>query len=78
MTWSFFGSCVDGNTFEISGINVWTHSWNPVASERVAVIDPLHGQNFQVRVYEITCDRGYIKFAAGEFSNCVWGFYVEK
>jgi hypothetical protein len=29
-------------------------------------------------VYELDSETGPIKFAAGEFSNGVWGFYVRE
>jgi hypothetical protein len=73
MAWKFVGSTFDGALFEISGADVWTHHWNRIASERVVVIDPHYGQEYQFGVYEIAQDGRHIKFAAGEFSNGVWG-----
>ena len=29
-------------------------------------------------VWQVEIDGQVCRFAAGEFSNCVWGFYLEK
>lgn len=73
--WNFFGHCADGQRFEIQGVNVWDHEWIDT-KERVNVKDPLYGQSFTFHIYEIVPERKKIRFATGEFSNCMRGFYL--
>lgn len=86
--WRFFASTfdsgpwmrpVDGKLEEfpmtIGAIRVWEHSWGPSLG-RVEVTDPRHHRRFQANVYEIRADGAVARFAATEFSNGVWGFFV--
>jgi hypothetical protein len=75
--WEFFGATPDGQSFQIGGLDVWKHDWRDT-KERVPVKDPLYHQDFTFRVYEIGSPDTVVAFAAGEFSNCMWGFYVRK
>jgi hypothetical protein len=77
-TWKFLGRCLAGDTFLINGVNVWSGSWQIVTGEQAYVKDPLYGQDFSFQVYTITVGEKQIKFAAGEFSNMVWGFYIPE
>jgi len=52
----------------------WTDMQAPY--EHALVIDPLYGKEKMFRIYEVTVDGRVIRFAASEFSNCVWGFYL--
>ena len=78
LTWKYIGHCVDGATFDIAGLNVWQHEWIKVAEPDAHVKDPAYGSLFKFPVYAIEADGKRILFAAGEFSNCVWGFYVPQ
>ena len=62
MTWKFETSGFDGQC-TLFGVNIFQYRWRD-CRETAAVIDPHYGTE---KV-----------FAAGEFSNCVWGFYLEK
>ena len=73
-SWTFVGSCRDGVRFEIDGLNVWDFEWRKTA--RANVKDPLYGQALEFNVYEIATRTRSIRFAAGEFSNNVWGFFA--
>jgi hypothetical protein len=75
--WQFFGATPDGHSFVIGGLDVWKHEWRDTR-ERVHVQDPLYQQDFTFHVYEIGSGDRVVTFAAGEFSNCMWGFYVRK
>jgi len=74
--WKFLGWCPDGRRFEIGGVNVWEHEWTPRDGKPARVTDPVYGAAFQFPVYEIIAGTTRVTFAAGEFSNCAWGFYV--
>ena len=76
--WRFVGVNYDEKMFLIDGINVFAHGWKSVDGEIAQVSDPLYGQARRFSVYEITEKNRTIKFAAGEFSNGVWGFYAPQ
>jgi hypothetical protein len=74
--WQHVGTCVDGGPLEIDGIDVWKYDWTPLANRTANVRDPAYGQPHEFQVYELTVENKSLLFAAGEFSNCVWGFYL--
>ena len=75
--WEFFGAAPDGQSFQIGGLDVWKHKWRDT-KEWAHVQDPRYHQDFTFHVYEIGSSDAAVTFAAGEFSNCMWGFYVRK
>lgn len=77
-TWKYIGRCVDGARLEIAGLNVWEHEWTRTSSPHAHVTDPLYGSPFEFPVYAVEASGKRVLFAAGEFSNCVWGFYVPE
>lgn len=76
--WRFAGSSSQGEAFEIQGVNVWERGWQVSPGEEAHVNDPVYGQGFIFRVFTIQDGDDTIEFAAGEFSNGVWGFYVRE
>jgi len=74
--WKFIGACSDGERFEIEKTNVWDHKWIRREGQKAEVKDPLYNQDFHFEVFQISIFNRHIVFAAGEFSNCIWGFYV--
>jgi len=72
--WKYLGTCTDGKTFIINGLNVWDYEWQN-AGEGASVVDPRYGGRKDFNIFTIETDKGILKFAAGEFSNCIWGFY---
>ena len=74
--WKFIGVCPDSQRFEIESVNVWDHKWIRQPGQTAQVKDPLYNQDFHFAVYTISALNKAIIFAAGEFSNCMWGFYV--
>lgn len=77
MAWGFVGASFDGQEFMLDGVNVWNHKWTHDIPQKAEVIDPHYGQKFQFTIWEIKTEGRTIRFAAGEFSACVWGFYKE-
>jgi len=75
--WEHIKTLVDGERFEINGMNIWNSEWKNTG-ERIQIKDPLYGKDYTFTVYEIMNEEASITFAAGEFSNCVWGIYVKK
>lgn len=55
-------------------MNSWGHTCKYIDS--VHVKDLFYGEGPVMAVYEISDDHIIVRFAAGEFSNCVWGIYL--
>jgi hypothetical protein len=75
--WEHLKTLVDGERFEINGCNIWESEWKDTG-EQIRIKDPLYGRVFTFTVYQIINEQTTVKFAAGEFSNCVWGIYLKK
>ena len=76
--WQFAGSSKEGEPFEIRGVNVWEQGWQVSPGQEAHVHDPVYGQGFVFRVYTIQDGEEKVEFAAGEFSNGVWGFFTRE
>lgn len=76
--WRYLGQSEEGGPFAIDGIDVWRHAWEAVADAKASVRDPIYDQPFTFPVYRTTLGPRTLTFAAGEFSPCVWGFYVPE
>ena len=75
-TWQHEITGVDGNTI-LFGVNIFDYKWEST-NQSVMVRDPLYGQEYKFSVYKVIINEQEYEFAAGEFSNCVWGFYILK
>lgn len=75
-TWKYKKTGFDGNC-KIFGVNIFNYNWEDTG-ERVTVVEPMHQQEHTLNVYTVIIRGKTKRFAAGEFSNCVWGFYIEK
>ncbi len=73
--WQFSGVASDTRAFLIKGLDVWAFQWWE-EGEVAEVEDPLYGQPHTFAVYTVTDGTQTVKFAAGEFSAGVWGFYL--
>lgn len=63
----------------IGGLKVWEESWRPVEGLRLIVPHPSYPQQrHAMPVYEMGDPKSPVRFAAGELSNGVWGFYVPE
>lgn len=76
MAWRFLASGTELQPVRIDGVNVWDHEWK-MSGRKADVTDPRYGQSFAFEVWSITAGTKSIQFAAGEFSNGIWGFYTE-
>jgi hypothetical protein len=74
--WIYVTHGTESTPITISGLDVWLYPWHAIGDERATVRDPLHGQPFVFRVYQITNGHRIVEFAAGEFSNGIWGFFA--
>ena len=75
-TWQHETTGFDGNTI-LFGVNIFDYEWKST-NKSVKVCDPLYGQEYKFPIYTVIINGQEREFAAGEFSNCVWGFYLLK
>jgi hypothetical protein len=75
--WRFVKTVNDGEVFEINGINIWDFKWE-VIGKKIKAKDPLYAQFYNFDVFKIQNGNVEILFAAGEFSNSVWGIYLKE
>lgn len=59
------------------GVNIFDYEWENTG-EKVEVRDPIYGQKYKFPIYRVIIKNQEYKFASGEFSNSVFGFYVQK
>ncbi len=63
--------------FELQGLKVWFESWRRVESASLILWHPAYPQQrHAMEVYEIGDPASPVRFAAGELSNGVWGFFT--
>jgi hypothetical protein len=74
--WNYVATIFDGEKFEIQGLNIWDFEWKST-DEKINIKDPLFGKNYSFDIYKIQTIANEIVFAAGEFSNNVWGIYLK-
>ncbi len=75
-TWQHEVTGVDGNV-TLFGVNIFKYKWNGTGN-RITVLDPLYHHEYEFDIYTVHINKEEKEFAAGEFSNCVWGFYLLK
>jgi len=74
--WRFVSIGLEGQPADVGGVNPWEVKWTATGG-RITVAHPQYRSQRRVMfVYEVTDSVPRIRFAAGEFSNGVWGFFV--
>ena len=67
----------EGDDVTIDGVEVWRHEWRRTGEDAVQLPHPSHRhQRHWFDIYEVGPKDSPVRFAAGELSNGVWGFYV--
>lgn len=75
-TWQHELTAFDGDA-TLFGVNIFDYDWDDT-QETVTIRDPLYDQEHEFRIFTAVINGQKHEFAAGEFSNCVWGFYLLK
>jgi hypothetical protein len=76
--WAFVSIGFEGDEVDIAGVNPWKVSWTDTHG-RVTVAHPSYPwQRHTMFTYVVAASDPPIAFAAGEFSNGVWGFFVPR
>jgi hypothetical protein len=74
--WRFIKTGIVGNC-TLFGVNVFNYKWENTG-KKVEVSDPLYNQLYVFNVYTIDLGNKKFSFAAGEFSNNVYGFFIRE
>lgn len=73
-TWQHVITGVDKDT-TLFGVSIFDYEWIPT-NRKAVVNDPIYHQRYVFPIYTIEIQHTQYEFAAGEFSNCIWGFYI--
>lgn len=79
--WRLVSIDIEGANVVLEGVNPWKfeREWRATGEDPITVAHPSYpAQRHSMFVYELALPTGKIRFAAGEFSNGVWGFYSPK
>ena len=74
--WQYEVTGFDGKA-TLFGVNIINYEWENTG-KKIEVKDPLYGQKYVFPIYRVVIKNQEYEFASGEFSNCVFGFYVQK
>jgi hypothetical protein len=72
--WIHIGTSIEGQIFKIDEVDLWGHNWINL-NEKTKIHETTYNQDFDFPIYKIETNSKTILFAAGEFSNGVFGFY---
>jgi len=68
---------IEGDDLKIGGIQIWQEPWRHTGEGALQLPHPSYQhQRHRFDIYEIGPEASPVRFAAGELSNGVWGFYV--
>jgi len=74
--WRFVKTGIEGNC-ELFDVNIFDYKWKQTG-QSACVADPSYDQTYELNIYEADIEGKVVTFAAGEFSNCVYGFYINE
>ena len=75
--WKHVSIGLAGHRVLLGGLDPWQLKWHAMEEPPITVAHPSYPrERHQMWVYELRSGREAVKFAAGEYSNGVWGFYV--
>jgi len=76
--WKFVSIGFEGDEVLLDGLNPWQNEWYDLEEASIIVAHPSYPeQRHSMEISELRANGRTVKFAAGEFSNGVWGFYVQ-
>lgn len=74
--WCLVRIATEGDGTRVGGVSLWDADWTPTRG-RIIVAHPQYPSHRHVLgTYEVAGTERPVSFAAGEFSNGVWGIYV--
>lgn len=79
MDWRYVHVGLEGDNASIGGMGIWKHQWRDLSLRPLHLPHPSHPDQLHIyNIYEIGELHRPVRFAAGELSNGVWGFYAPK
>lgn len=79
INWKAVGVVIEGQPVRIRDVDVWDHTWTQLKEPSVELPHPSYPlQLHSMNLYEINAGGERIRFAAGELSANVWGFFVPE
>ena len=77
--WKTVGVVCEGDPMWMGGLNVWHHKWKRLEWPRLELPHPSYpAQRHSMSIYAIAAGGKCVRFAAGELSANVYGFYVPE
>jgi hypothetical protein len=73
-TWQQETVSVDGNC-RLFGVNIFDYEWIDTG-KKATVREPNSNKTRSYDIFQVIINGEKHEFAAGELSNCVWGFYL--
>lgn len=73
--WLFKKAIIDGEAYFVQGNNIWNFEWGKTGKQ-INIEDPIYKCPYTFEIYQL--GKFEIYFAAGEFSNLVWGIYEQE
>ena len=76
--WLFLHTGFEGDGIEVDDVRLWDATWVRTRA-RITVAHPQYpDQRHVMTTYETDGSANRVEFAADEFSNGVWGFFVPE
>lgn len=75
-TWQF-EVLGDEREIKLFGVYIFDYQWEETGG-KVRITDPIYKKEQYFQIFKVTINGEERHFAAGEFSNNVWGFYLFK
>lgn len=76
MAWKYEIAGQEGQC-KLFGVNIFDYRWLATGN-KVEVKDPIYQREHIFMIWQVEIDGQIYQFAAGEFSNGVWGFYLQE
>jgi hypothetical protein len=73
--WVFVSIGFEGGDVDLGGVNPWASTWVPLGGHITVAHPSYPSQQHTMFTYEVPGPDGPVVFAAGEFSNGVWGVF---
>lgn len=74
--WRLVSIGLHGHATRVGGVDPWTAAWGPSRGTIVVAHPSYPAERHVMHVYELAGTDPPVRFAAGEFSNGVWGFFA--
>jgi hypothetical protein len=77
--WQFIGIGTQGFGISLRGVDPWKHQWTRCGTEKIVVSHPSYpAERHTMFVFSLESEGRSLRFAAGEYSNGVYGFYLPE